>query len=75
MPVEPPVTTARTLAEAYALLASADADAPLRPVAGGTDLLVQITGEIGAAARGLPRPVAARRAARHRRPAGRGRPR
>jgi xanthine dehydrogenase small subunit len=47
MPVEPPVTTARSLAEAYGLLAAARADAPLRPVAGATDLLVQITGEIG----------------------------
>lgn len=43
MPVEPPVTSPRTLTEAYALLA----DAPHRPVAGGTDLLVQITGELG----------------------------
>ena len=43
MPVEPPVVTPRTLAEAYAVLAGA----PHRPVAGGTDLLVQLTGEIG----------------------------
>ncbi|MEX0710116.1 MAG: FAD binding domain-containing protein [Chloroflexota bacterium] len=43
MPVEPPVESPRTLTEAYALLAS---DA-YRPVAGGTDLLVQITGELG----------------------------
>jgi CO/xanthine dehydrogenase FAD-binding subunit len=43
MPVEPPVESPRTLADAYALLA---ADA-YRPVAGGTDLLVQITGELG----------------------------
>ncbi len=43
MPVEPPVVSPRTLAEAYAILA----DAPHRPVAGGTDLLVQLTGEIG----------------------------
>jgi xanthine dehydrogenase small subunit len=43
MPVEPPVVSPRTLAEAYAVLAKA----PHRPVAGGTDLLVQITGEIG----------------------------
>lgn len=43
MPVEPPVASPRSLAEAYALLA----DAPHRPVAGGTDLLVQITGELG----------------------------
>jgi CO/xanthine dehydrogenase FAD-binding subunit len=43
MPVEPPVTSPGSLAEAYALL-GADA---YRPVAGGTDLLVQITGELG----------------------------
>jgi CO/xanthine dehydrogenase FAD-binding subunit len=43
MPVEPPVASPRTLAEAYALLA----ELPHRPVAGGTDLLVQITGELG----------------------------
>lgn len=43
MPVEPPVTSPRTLAEAYAILAVQ----PHRPVAGGTDLLVQITGELG----------------------------
>jgi xanthine dehydrogenase small subunit len=43
MPVEPPVASPRSLAEAYALLA----DVPHRPVAGGTDLLVQITGELG----------------------------
>ena len=43
MPVEPPVASPRTLAEAYRLLRSV----PHRPVAGGTDLLVQITGELG----------------------------
>jgi CO/xanthine dehydrogenase FAD-binding subunit len=43
MPVEPPVVSPRNLDEAFAALASA----PHRPVAGGTDLLVQITGEIG----------------------------
>ena len=43
MPIEPPVVSPRTLAEAYAILAGA----PHRPVAGGTDLLVQLTGEIG----------------------------
>jgi xanthine dehydrogenase small subunit len=43
MPVEPPVSSPRTLDEAYSLLA-ADAH---RPLAGGTDLLVQITGELG----------------------------
>lgn len=43
MPPEPPVVSPRTLAEAYAVLATA----PHRPLAGGTDLLVQITGELG----------------------------
>jgi CO/xanthine dehydrogenase FAD-binding subunit len=43
MPVEPPVVSPRSLDEAFAALASG----PHRPVAGGTDLLVQITGEIG----------------------------
>ncbi len=43
MPVEPPVVSPRTLVEAYSLLA---ADG-YRPVAGGTDLLVEITGELG----------------------------
>ena len=43
MPIEPPVVSPRTLAEAYAILAGA----AHRPVAGGTDLLVQLTGEIG----------------------------
>jgi CO/xanthine dehydrogenase FAD-binding subunit len=43
MPAEPPVVSPRTLAEAFDLIASV----PHRPVAGGTDLLVQITGEIG----------------------------
>jgi len=43
MPPEPPVVSPRSLDEAFAALASA----PHRPVAGGTDLLVQITGEMG----------------------------
>src|SRR6476659_7569165 len=43
MPVAPPVSSPRSLAEASTLLA---ADRP-RPVAGGTDPLVQITGELG----------------------------
>ena len=43
MPAEPPVASPTTLAEAYALLQAA----PHRPMAGATDLLVQITGEIG----------------------------
>ena len=43
MPAEPPVISPATLAEAYALLQAA----PHRAMAGATDLLVQITGEIG----------------------------
>jgi CO/xanthine dehydrogenase FAD-binding subunit len=42
VPVEPPIEIPRSLDEAFALLESA----PHRPVAGGTDLLVQITGEL-----------------------------
>jgi len=45
MPVEPPVTTPRTLPEAYRLLGTG----VYRPIAGGTDLMVQITGELGEA--------------------------
>jgi CO/xanthine dehydrogenase FAD-binding subunit len=47
MPPEPPVVSPRDLAGAYAALAAGAPDAPVRPVAGGTDLLVAITGEIG----------------------------
>ena len=43
MPVQPPVVSPGTLREAYEVLASA----PHRPIAGGTDLMVQITGELG----------------------------
>jgi CO/xanthine dehydrogenase FAD-binding subunit len=43
MPAEPPVATPTTLADAFALLASERH----RPIAGGTDLMVQITGELG----------------------------
>jgi CO/xanthine dehydrogenase FAD-binding subunit len=43
MPVEPPVSSPRDLAEAYAILAAA----PARPIAGGTDLMVALTGELG----------------------------
>jgi CO/xanthine dehydrogenase FAD-binding subunit len=45
MPAEPPVESPRSLADAYRLLT--DGGAAWRPVAGGTDLLVQITGELG----------------------------
>src|SRR6266550_471356 len=40
---EPPIETPRTLSEAYGILASG----PHRPIAGGTDVMVQITGELG----------------------------
>jgi len=43
MRVEPRVTSPTTLAEAYQLLAGGDG---WRPVAGGTDLLVQLTGDL-----------------------------
>ncbi len=43
MPAEPPIEVPRSLAEAFAILAAA----PHRPVAGGTDVLVQIAGELG----------------------------
>jgi len=43
MPAEPPVATPLTLAEAYDLLAGGDG---WQPVAGGTDLMVQIAGEL-----------------------------
>lgn len=44
--IEPSSESPRSLAEAYALLADSD-PAPWRPIAGGTDLMVQITGELG----------------------------
>ena len=44
--VEPRSESPRSLADAYTLLADGD-PAPWRPIAGGTDLMVQITGEIG----------------------------
>jgi xanthine dehydrogenase small subunit len=43
---EPPVESPHHLPDAYQLLSDADG-APWRPIAGGTDLLVQITGELG----------------------------
>jgi CO/xanthine dehydrogenase FAD-binding subunit len=45
MPVEPAVQSPRSLADAYRLLT--DGGAAWRPMAGGTDLLVEITGELG----------------------------
>lgn len=47
MPVEPPVISPRALEEAYAALAEGTLDAPVRPIAGGTDLMVALTGELG----------------------------
>jgi xanthine dehydrogenase small subunit len=47
VPVEPPIETPATLAEAYAVIAAATADEPVTPIAGGTDVMVRITGEIG----------------------------
>src|SRR5688500_2990069 len=44
--VEPPSESPTRLETAYALLADGDG-APWRPLAGGTDLMVQLTGEIG----------------------------
>ena len=43
MSIEPPVSSPRTLADAYATMV----DAPARPIAGGTDLMVALTGELG----------------------------
>lgn len=43
MPVEPPVTSPTSLPDALAILAAE----PARPIAGGTDLMVAITGELG----------------------------
>jgi xanthine dehydrogenase small subunit len=44
---EPASESPASLAVAYALLADGSAGQPWRPVAGGTDLMVQVTGEIG----------------------------
>jgi CO/xanthine dehydrogenase FAD-binding subunit len=43
MPVEPPVTSPTSLADAYVQLA----EGPVTPIAGGTDLMVSLTGELG----------------------------
>jgi xanthine dehydrogenase small subunit len=43
MPIEPPVASPGSLNEAYTLLV----EAPARPIAGGTDLMVALTGELG----------------------------
>ena len=49
MPVEPPVVSPSSLKEAYAALATAPPETPARPIAGGTDLMVALTGELGEA--------------------------
>ncbi len=43
MPVEPPVVSPTSLADAYALMS----EGPITPIAGGTDLMVALTGELG----------------------------
>jgi xanthine dehydrogenase small subunit len=45
MPAEPPIESPRSLGDAFGLLAAA----PYRPIAGGTDVMVQITGELAPA--------------------------
>ena len=47
MPVEPPIEVPASLAEAYAILAESTLDEPIIPIAGGTDVMPRITGEIG----------------------------
>src|SRR5688572_30812055 len=47
MSIEPPVTSPRDLAGVYAALSSGTAETPVRPIAGGTDLMVALTGELG----------------------------
>ncbi len=47
MPVEPPIDIPLSLADAYAILRVATATDPITPIAGGTDVMVRITGEIG----------------------------
>jgi xanthine dehydrogenase small subunit len=47
VPVEPPIETPGSLADAYAILTRSTAESPVTPIAGGTDVMVRITGEIG----------------------------
>ena len=47
MPIEPPVTSPSDLWDAYEALAVGSSAQPVRPIAGGTDLMVALTGEIG----------------------------
>ena len=44
MPIEPPVVSPASLGEAYAVMAESPA---ARPIAGGTDLMVSLTAELG----------------------------
>jgi len=44
--IEPPVSSPRDLAAAYAALAAGTADMPVKPIAGGTDLMVSLSGEL-----------------------------
>jgi len=47
MSIEPPVTSPRDLDAAYAALSTGTAETPVHPIAGGTDLMVALTGELG----------------------------
>lgn len=47
MPVEPPIETPRSLDEAFAILSGSTPEDVITPIAGGTDVMVRITGEIG----------------------------
>jgi CO/xanthine dehydrogenase FAD-binding subunit len=47
MPVEPPIETPRSLDEAFGALSGSSLESPITPIAGGTDVMVRITGEIG----------------------------
>jgi CO/xanthine dehydrogenase FAD-binding subunit len=47
MPFEPPIESPASLPDAFALLAGSSDDDQLTPIAGGTDVMVRITGEIG----------------------------
>jgi CO/xanthine dehydrogenase FAD-binding subunit len=47
VPVEPPIDTPHSLDEAFAVLAASSPDALVTPIAGGTDVMVRINGEIG----------------------------
>jgi CO/xanthine dehydrogenase FAD-binding subunit len=47
VPLEPPIETPATLSEAYAVLSRSTVEDQVTPIAGGTDVMVRITGEIG----------------------------